>query len=551
MATPRAVHTAGSLQIHVGPLESSDLIRDYQGAAPALAPFFSGHPFDPAAYERKADEVRQRLPASARRAAGEAIRATSAAAGDRLARILEGDGFFVTTGQQAGLFGGPFYTVHKILTAIQLARHLEALLHIPVAPLFWVAADDHDWAEVNHTFTVTPQNELKRVELTEAQGTAPHAMSHRLLDDSVTVALAEFCATLPNAEFTPALEALVEAAYRPGRSVAQAFEELLAGLFAGHDLLLVNPAHPAVKQGAAPVLRRELEHTALHADLLARQSARLESAGYHAQVTIAADAANVFLHDEQGRERLVREDGSWLLRRTRRRVSDAELLDMLARDPASFSPNVLLRPVVESSLFPTLAYVGGPAEVGYFGQIGCLFAAHGVMAPVVFPRFGVMLIEAKVRKVLDKFGMAPVDFARPFHEVAARLVREEMPGSVHEALATLRDSLMSGYERLGRAAEEIDPTLRGWLDGQRNQALSQTDSAAKKIASHLRKRSEVELEQLRKAALNLYPDGTPQERVLNPLPFLARYGASLLDEILERMQPRIETPAQSWIGVQC
>jgi bacillithiol biosynthesis cysteine-adding enzyme BshC len=441
--------------------------------------------------------------------------------------------------------------MYKILSAVRLARELENVLDEPVAPLFWVAADDHDWAEVNHTHVLTPQNELRRLELADPDDGPLPPMSHRLLGPDVESVLTGFTELIPNTEFAAPLRALLANAYRPGRPMASTFEDLLVGLFAEFDLLLVNPAAPAVKEAARPFIERELRRSEAHGALLARQSGRLAQHGYHEQVTISADAANVFLHDEHGRDRLVREDGVWMLRRTRRRLTDPELFGLLERDPTAFSPNVLLRPVVESALFPTVAYVGGPAEVSYFAQIGCLFEAHGIEPPVAFPRFSVTLIEGKVRKVMEKFGMDVEAFARPFHEVAAQLVREEMPDDVLAALTALRDSMRSGYDRLSRAVEEVDPTLRGWLEGQRNNALAQTEAAEKKIASHLRKKNEVELEQLRKAATNLYPDGTPQERVLNALPYLARYGPELLHDILAAMQVDIHAPAHVWTGVRC
>ncbi|MGH7556117.1 MAG: bacillithiol biosynthesis cysteine-adding enzyme BshC, partial [Longimicrobiales bacterium] len=443
------------------------------------------------------------------------------------------------------------YTVWKALSAVRLARELEVLLGCTVAPLFWVAADDHDWAEVDHTFVMTPQNELHRIELADDPAVPAHPMSHRLLPAELDDVLREFTGLLPESEFAPTLRALLEQAYRPGKPMATAFEDLLAGLFAEFDLLMANSAAPAVKRQAAPILRRELERAAPHAALLKQQSERLVSKGYHAQVTISEDAANVLIHDDHGRDRLVREDGVWMLRRSRRTLTNEELFERLEATPEAFSPNVLLRPVVESALFPTIAYVAGPAELSYFAQIGCLFVAHGLQPPVVFPRFSVTLVESKVRKVMDKFGMDLGAFTRPFQEVTAQLVRDEMPDEVMRSVEVLRASVRDGYNLLGAAAAEIDPTLLGWLEGLRNNALAQTESAEKKIASHLKKKNEVELEQLRKAAANLFPDGSPQERVLNALPYLARYGTELMHQVLNVLPLEVAEAAPEWTGVRC
>lgn len=548
---PVAPVATGRVEIQVRRLGGNDLVRDYIAGSSKLAPFFSGHPFDPEAYRRKAKEVAARLPRSEREAARRAIRPTSRTAADRVARVLAGEGVFVTTGQQTGLFGGPLFTVYKMLSAARLARSLEPILDCPVVPLFWIAADDHDWAEVDHTFVLSPQNELRRIALPEPLDSTPHPMSRRILADDVEAAVAEFTALLPDTEFAPPLRDMLARAYRPGRSMAAAFEELYARLFSSLDVALVNSAHDGVKVAAKPVVRRELERAEAHANRLVHQSERLAGQGYHNQVTISTDAANVLVHDGHGRDRLVREDGAWMLRRTRVRLSDSDLFAMLESNPESFSPNVLLRPVVESALFPTVAYVAGPSEVSYFAQIGCLFEAHGIQAPVVFPRFSVTLIESKVRKVLDRSGLVAEELAHPFHEVATRFVREEMPDEVRRALELLRADTRGDYDLLAEAAKPIDPTLIGWLEGVRNGALAQTDAAEKKIASHLKKKNEIVLEQLRKAAVNLYPEGVPQERRLNAFPYLARYGPELLLELLEAMEPEIESPAAAWTGVRC
>lgn len=541
------------LEMRVRALSGSALVRDYIAGSPRLAPFFSGHPFDPDAYRRKAEEVTKRLSPADRDVAGRAIRATSQTAADRLDRVLNGEGVFVTTGQQTGLFGGPLFTVYKLLMAVRLARSLERILDRPVAPLFWVAADDHDRAEVDHTFVLTPRNEVRRIALpAPADATAPpQPMSHTMLGDDVVGVVDAFLSSLPDTEFAPELRDIVQRAYQPGRSMAGAFEELMAQLFSSLDILVVNSADMGVKEAARPVLRRELERAEAHAALLARQSERLAGLGYHTQVTISEDAANVFLHDENGRDRLVRENGAWSLRRTQRRISGEELFARLESTPESFSPNVLLRPVIESAVFPTVSYVAGPSELSYFAQIGCLFDAHDIRPPVVFPRFSVTLIESKVRKVLDRARMEPEAFDHPFHEIATRLVREEMPEEIRRALRLLREDTRGDYDALAEAAQAIDPTLKKWLEGLRNSALGQAENAEKKIASHLKKKNETVLAQLQKAAANLYPDGAPQERMLNPLPYLARYGTELLLELLDALEPEIDSPAGAWTGVRC
>lgn len=539
-----------SLEILPARLGGTALIRDYLARDPRLSTFFSGHFTDPAAYRRKAQAVAARLGPAQRARLAPAFRALSGTAAAKLSRILAGEGFMVTTGQQAGLFGGPLYTVHKALSAICLAEELEELLGAPVLPLFWVAADDHDWAEVDHSWLLDRTGALRRVAVAQEE-MPPHAMADRLLGPGVADAIDALAQALPETEYTPALLETVRRAYRPDATVAGAFEDLLAALFRGFDLILMSSAHAAVKDAASALFVREIEQFEEHSASVARQTALLEGAGYHAQVAVTDDASNLFLHDELGRDRLVRANGAWTTRRTKRRIGHDVLLDMIRQTPSRFSPNVFLRPIVESALLPTLAYVGGPAEVSYFAQIGCLFRAHGVEPPVVFPRFRFTLVEGRVRRVAEKFGLELDDFARPLHELKMRLVRDGMPAAVTESAEALRAAIRHGYGRMSGSAVEVDPTLGAWLDKQRNAALHGIDDAERKVAQHLRRRREIELAQLDRAAAGLMPEGVPQERKLNALPFLARYGPDLLRDMKAALHVEWESAAAGWDGVRC
>lgn len=550
MSHDRTTGAETGLDLYTGTVSGSDLVRDYLAGQPRLAPFFAGFPYDPEAFRRKAAAVHARLKPEARSRVAAAMAPTSTGAAERMRRMLAGYGLAVTTGQQAGLFGGPLYTTYKLLTAIGLARSLESLLAQPVVPVFWVAADDHDWLEVNHTSVVDGANEVRRVELAGPEQ-PPLPMSERRLGDAIEATLDAFLQLLPESEFAAPWAELLRRCYRPDATVAGAFREMMLGLFAEFDVVLFDPSHPAVKKEAAPLLWRELEQSAAHASLLETQSARLVEAGYHAQVTIAREAANLSYSDEQGRDRLVRENDTWHLRRTRRTFTTQDLEARLRSEPERFSPNVLLRPVVESALLPTVAYVGGPAEVAYFAQIGCLFDAHGIEPPLVVPRRSAIVIEPKVRRVLDKFELAPADLMQPFHEVVTRLVRGELPEEVRGPLASLRNAIGAGYDALGAGAAAIDPTLEAWIRNLRNQSLGQVENAEKKILSHLKKRGEIEIDQLRKAAANLYPGGAPQERVLNIFPLLARYGPGLLRDLAGVMQVAPDRSMAGWSGVDC
>jgi uncharacterized protein YllA (UPF0747 family) len=263
--------------------------------------------------------------------------------------------------------------------------------------------------------------------------------------------------------------------------------------------------------------------------VLAATAAALEAAGFDLQVPILANGVNLFLEGPAGRERLYRQNGGFRLRASGEQLSAAQIRERVASDPRALSPNVLLRPVVESALFPTLSYVGGPGEIAYFGQLRDYFSAHGIEMPVVFPRWAATPVETKIRKVLDKFGLDVAALGRPFHEVAGDVAREEVPEEVRTALGKLRGALSGGLADLKKAATAVDKTLAGPVQQVGAQANAALADVEKKIVQAVKRESEIGLSQLEKAQVHLFPLGKPADRVQSPFYYLTRYGGTLLD----------------------
>jgi bacillithiol synthase len=524
------------------------LVRDYL-AGVDLSPFFTGHYSDLAVYRRKAAEVEARLDAGARARAGSAIEPLGDSAG-HLERILAGDGFFVTTGQQPALFGGPLYTLYKILGAIRLAATLERKLGRPVLALFWVGSDDHDWDEANHVSVLDAQQYVRRITVKGAADAPPVPLSVRTWGTGVEQAVTELASSLPDTVHAAEVMAHVRAAYVPDSTVAASFVATLRYLLHDRRLAIVDSGHPALRRAAAPVLRADAARVLAGDDPVARQTSRLREAGYDEQVAVAEDASNLMLIDDQGRDRIIRTTRGWATRRERSGIGEGALLEMIEAHPDRFSPNVLLRPVVESAVFPTLAYVAGPSELSYFAQIGCLFEAHGILPPVVVPRPSVTLLDEKTGRTLERLGIDIEALRRPFREVVADAVTEAMPPDVAGALDSLRAALGTAYEELTAAASRIDPTLRGPLRSSRNASLLDAAAAEKKIRAQLRTTNHVRIEQLRGLASQLHPDGRPQERVFGPLSYVAAHGRGIVAAIEAELDMEPAGTA-SWRGPVC
>jgi bacillithiol biosynthesis cysteine-adding enzyme BshC len=509
------------------------LVRDYLLGETHLGRFYGGSYRDGEAYRRKAREVDERFHRYARERAAGLLHPPSGASARRLEAFVEKGGYFVTTGQQPGLFTGPLYSIYKALSAVRLAQELESLLGRPVLALFWIASEDHDWPEANHTHLLDVHNELRTFELPPQAG-PPHRPLHRIgLSEGLPETLAGFLEALPESEFSPPLFELIREAYAPGCTLPEGLHHLLDGLLADVPLFFVDGAHPDLKNASLPVLLRELAEAEEHEAVLSRTGGHLELEGYDLQVPILPGGVNLFFEGEEGRDRLYRDGSHFRLNRAGTSMTLAEIRARTEEDPSLLSPNVLLRPVVESSLFPTLGYVAGPGEIAYYAQLKELFHAHGLRMPVVYPRHSATLLEGKIRKVLDKFHFSPEAMGRPFHELAAEIAREELPDEARQALGEIRGAIGKGTGTLTRAVTAMDPTLKGPVTQARNAAFSAFDEAERKILQAVKRENEVGLEQLEKARRHLFPMGKPQERVLNVFYYLARYGPGLIPALLD------------------
>lgn len=457
---------------------------------------------------------------------------------DQLRPRLETPGLLaVTTGQQPALFTGPLYTIHKALSAAALARVLSAKWGRPVQALFWVAGDDHDYAEANHAAWLRMDGAL-HVETLPARP-ARHAlrpMSREPLDGSIEAALSRLGTDLASLADPAATLEWLGAHFQPGRTLAAASGGALADLLAPYGVACVDGASPALKRSAAPLIRRALEQAGLLDAALARRAADLRAAGRDPGVAVGDGATLVMLETEQGRDRLVRDADGFVTRHGRHRWTAAELLQLLDREPERFSANVLLRPVVEAALFPTVAYVAGPGELRYLALAEVVYEALGVAPQLPVPRWSGLLVEPRVDRVLGKFSATVEELLLPGMALETRVARTQLPAGAVGALGDLRAAIGQGYQVLGGAADAVDPTLARVMDGLRGRALAGADKAERKLVQHLRRRLEVERDQVGRARTALLPGGKPQERVLTVAPYLARYGHGILDALLAEME---------------
>jgi bacillithiol biosynthesis cysteine-adding enzyme BshC len=377
------------------------LAADYAFDFARLADFFAGDPHSSAAWATAIARAQAASPTRERiadvLAAQQQHRAAPAAARAASEALRDPRTVAVLTGQQAGVFGGPLFTLLKALTAIRLAARVRDEHGVPAVAVFWIDAEDHDWNEVRTSGLLDSDLAPHAVTVGDPEGAHERPVARVVLDEATERAIADVARLLPSTEFTPHLLDQLRAAYGPGRGTADAFGRWLEAVLGDHGLIVYDASDPAAKPLAAHVFVRELERPGETARVVRAAGDSLRERGYHAQLT-PADGAVALFHLDGGREP-VRLDGDGY------RVGDSHLdratiLEQARTQPEAFSPNVMLRPIVQDTLFPTICYVAGPNELAYLGQLKPVYEAFGVPMPLMFQRLTATLVDANAMRFL-------------------------------------------------------------------------------------------------------------------------------------------------------
>jgi len=436
-----------------------------------------------------------------------------------IARLREGAPAIVT-GQQVTLFGGPLFTLFKAATAIRKAKDTGAV------PIFWLATEDHDLDEADHV-VLPSRRELRTLRLEHQAsnrpvGSIPLGPGIRPLLDQAAELLGP----------GPILDA-IEAAYTPGATFAEAFARLLTTIFAEQGLILIDAADRNFHALGVPVLRYAIEHTAELESALLDRGRLLEERGYHAQVLVSPSL--LFLVDEDSGARLAlkRKNEHWTA--GKKSYSTEDLLAILDATPERLSPNALLRPVFQDYLLPTAAYIGGPAEIAYFAQSQVLYdAILGRTTPVI-PRLSATLIEPDIAQVLARHELSLDDILKAHpDQLAQRLGARAIPIEGKRKFASAGNALDEELTSLTQWMHQLDANLGRSADVSASKMRYQMNRL-RRLAANYQLQTEASLRRHVDALyLNLFPDQHPQERIIGAAAFLARYGESLIPQLIDQ-----------------
>jgi bacillithiol biosynthesis cysteine-adding enzyme BshC len=428
---------------------------------------------------------------------------------EKLRQAAKG-GFVVTTGQQPALFGGPLYTWWKAISVLAFADALEQETGLPVAPVYWAATDDSDFVEAASTVLATADG-AKKISL-DHRDDPGLPLSLVSLGD-VTEQLSELRAAAGSAPQRRILD-VIEQTYRPGETIGSSFVKLLRDYLGGLGIAVLDSSHAAVRSQGDALMRRSLRSAQEIETALVARDAELKAVGFESQVQTVRGRTLVF-SSADGR---------------RARVSISHATDK-ALEGTELSPNVLLRPILESTILPTVAYIGGPAEIAYFAQVSAVAAALEVDVPLVLPRWSGTVIEPRVEKILEKYSLAPDDFIDP-HAVETKIARESLPEAIKSRIAELRNVAGEETKQLAAADSEnlVSPRV---IEGLRQNILHRVDRLERRYTAAIKRNGNDALRDVAVARGSLYPFGKPQERALNIVPLLARYGDDLVNSVMD------------------
>jgi bacillithiol biosynthesis cysteine-adding enzyme BshC len=457
----------------------------------------------------------------------------SAKALENIARLRAGASAAVT-GQQVGLFGGPSFTIFKALTAIKLADQATRS-GVDCVPVFWLATEDHDLAEVNQVSIPGPDGSSQQL-TAPAEGLSNAPVGTVRFGSEIDVVVEAASGLLGPGEVSDFLRE----AYRPGETFGNAFARLLARLCADWGVILLDAADPEFHRIAEPVYRAAIERAAdLDGALLSRGKA-LDAAGYHQQVKVTPSSTLLFTMRNGARvpvHRRLNGEGTSEFLIEEERISKADLLRRVTSSPWDFSGNALLRPVVQDYLLPTLAYTGGSAEVAYFAQVAVVYEMLlGRVTPIV-PRFSATIVEPKPKTLLERYGLRLPDFFQgpeALRELmASRTLPKELQSAFDQAEASLEKSLAAIREGLAR----LDSTLVDSAANAASKMQHQLSQLRSKAARAELRQTEVLTRKADVLSNLLYPGKALQEREIAGVYFVARYGREFLRDVYETIHP--------------
>jgi bacillithiol biosynthesis cysteine-adding enzyme BshC len=516
----------------------SSLAYDYIYDYDKVREFFAGDFRDEKAYTLQAEKVQSRNYKRKELAAILEESNTSYGCGTKtvgnIKQILEDKTCTVVTGQQVGLFSGPLYTIYKALTAIRLAESLGEMGLGNFVPVFWMASDDHDFEEIDHITLLNRESEIVDIKYPWHSIRPKKPVSNIMLTTEISDCIQQLNTHTHDSEFKPEILSQLGTAYQPDRSFADAFAQWMTRLFSRYGLILIDASNPDLKDLGKEIFYTEIAENSPSTQCALETSQRLSQKNYSTQIPLHEGLLNLFLVEDE-RNSIQFEDDDFYIKGTQQIYKREELLQLLETKPHEFSPNVLLRPLYQDTLLPTVAYVGGLSEVAYFAQTKGVYKRFDLPMPIIYPRKSLTLIEKNVDKVLQVYHLSVQDMWQDADAKINKIAREKLPESLGKTFKSTASHLDKDFAEVKREVSTFEPTLKKTVDLTFGKIHRQLSLLEKKILAASKKQNTILTQRFHLAKNGLYPNQRLQERVFNITPFLIKYSHTIIDKLYKAL----------------
>ncbi|MFC4404677.1 bacillithiol biosynthesis cysteine-adding enzyme BshC [Gracilibacillus xinjiangensis] len=453
---------------------------------------------------------------------------------DNINRLRKSDSVVVIGGQQAGLLGGPLYTIHKIISILHLAKEQEKKLNIPVIPVFWIAGEDHDYDEVNHIFL---PDELKLEKLTwKDKYNEKTSVSERKLKSTEGINwLNSVFSKLDETCHSKDLYQKIRDIMEQSDTIVDFFAKFMHELFRETGIVFIDSGDYLVRRLENKYFKELIEKQADYSKEVFHYLQRMRKKGYNVSVDVDKDDGHIFYHQNKQRILLKRDGDYWVGKNDECRISHVDLLEVAIRQPELLSNNVVSRPVMQEKLFPTLAFFGGPSEVAYWSILKPAFSALEMKMPPVLPRISITIIERRLQKIMSHYAIGVKEaISEGIMETKQNWLISQSVPPLDMLSDQVKQMVTTAHKPLAVQAKEIKADVGKYAEKNLQYILEHVEQLTNRMEKELHMKYSKELADLESVAIHLHPYDGLQERIWNVIYYLNKYGYSFMQNIINQ-----------------
>ncbi|WP_428908748.1 bacillithiol biosynthesis cysteine-adding enzyme BshC [Niallia sp. Krafla_26] len=452
---------------------------------------------------------------------------------DSLLKLTDDQSVVVIGGQQAGILTGPLYSIHKVISIIAFAKQKEAELNIPVVPVFWIAGEDHDFQEVNHIY-MEKEGKIQKVTYPEKVLEKKMVTDIELNREQCYKWVEEIIGELGETDYTNELLQFMKDSIERSKTFVDFFANIIMELFKKEGLLIIDSGFSGLRSLEKEIFISQIEQASKITDSVKVVQKSLNDNGYQPSIDISDQASNLFYYDEANQERILLEfeidEQMFYGKNGMVRLTKEELLQIATEFPTKLSNNVVTRPITQELLFPTLAFIAGPGEIAYWAELKQAFELFSIKMPPIIPRLNITIVDRSVGTDLEELNLSIENVLVNGIETYEKEFLEHVKDQELEQLfQSAKDELLAQYQLI---EDKIDKGLAPLFNKNREIILDQIHFMEQKSNEAIRNKHEVVLNKYKRVENKLFPLHSPQERILNPLPFLNAYGKTFFAELI-------------------